>query len=84
MLQTPTEQPAKSIATTLSQMTLYVPGLGRLLQDWPRGANPNIETARAEAEKLLEMYVAFPTVRNAAKSIQDHRSSRKTNEAEEM
>ncbi|KAK7211832.1 hypothetical protein V2G26_019010 [Clonostachys chloroleuca] len=60
MLQTPTEQPAKSIATTLSQMTLYVPGLGRLLQDWPRGANPNIETARAEVEKLLEMTIEAP------------------------
>ncbi|CAG9956782.1 unnamed protein product [Clonostachys rosea f. rosea IK726] len=62
MLQTPGGQPAKSIVTTLSQMTLYVPGLGRLLQDWPRGANPNIEAARAEVEKLLEMYAAFPTL----------------------
>ncbi|CAG9960706.1 unnamed protein product [Clonostachys byssicola] len=60
MFQMPREQPAKSIATTLSQMTLYVPDLGRLLQDWPRGANPNIEAARAEVEKLLEMTVEAP------------------------
>ncbi|CAI6083712.1 unnamed protein product, partial [Clonostachys chloroleuca] len=41
-------------------MTLYVPGLGRLLQDWPRGTNPNIEAARAEVEKLHEITIEAP------------------------
>ncbi|KAI5863450.1 isoprenoid synthase domain-containing protein [Durotheca rogersii] len=45
--------PTAHIVSQLSKQTLHFPNVQHMMQHWPKGPNPNIESARLEAEQLL-------------------------------